>query len=113
MCVHLLSPEPDLNLCLVYNVCTWALVVTYSIMGLVLAQVLKFFDNFMKLFISGSSIYVSAILTATLFGRSPSLLFCQSMAIVTLAIVLYNYDKLHLLKSKSSQRCIPPSDAVL
>lgn len=100
--VYLLGPEPDLNLWRGYNAYTWALVATYSIMGLILAQVMKFFDNFVKLFISGSSIYVSAVLTATLFGRSPSMLFCASMALVTLAILLFNHDRLHPMKSKSS-----------
>jgi len=80
-----------------YNMYTWALVATYSMMGLLLAQVMKLFDSIVKLFISGSSMYVSALLTVVIFGRWPSVLFLVSMALVTLAILLYNLEYITLM----------------
>ena len=55
-----------------YNRYCWGLVATYSLMGLLLAQVMKFFDNIVKLFISGSSMYVSALLSYAIFGYTPT-----------------------------------------
>lgn len=80
-----------------YNRYTCALVVTYSMMGLLLAQVMKFFDSIVKLFISASSMYASACFTVFLFHRVPSSLFLASMALVTLAILLYNLERIQPL----------------
>lgn len=80
-----------------YNVYTWSLVITYSVMGLILGHVLKYFDSIVKLFISGSSMYASAILTVVLFERVPSPLFLVSMGLVSVAILLYRAEYLHQL----------------
>jgi len=86
-----------------YNVYTWSLVVTYSMMGLLLAQVMKFFDSIVKLFISGSSMYASALLTVTIFDRVPSPMFMGSMVLVTLAILLYNVERILPLLQRSHE----------
>jgi len=86
-----------------YNVYTWALVATYSLMGLLLAQVMKVFDSIVKLFISGSSMYVSAVLTVLVFGRMPSAMFVGSMVLVTLAVLLFNAEKIEPLFKKEHQ----------
>lgn len=84
-----------------YNRYCWALVATYSLMGLLIAQVMKFFDSIVKLFISGSSMYVSAVLSWLIFGYTPTWNFLGGMALVTVAMALYNYDSIKLFfKSK-------------
>mmetsp|Transcript_21032 Transcript_21032/g.43675 ORF Transcript_21032/g.43675 Transcript_21032/m.43675 type:complete len:121 (+) Transcript_21032:294-656(+) len=80
-----------------YNRYTCALVATYSLMGLLLAQVMKVFDSIVKLFISASSMYASALFTVFLFRRIPSSLFVGSMLLVTLAILLYNLERIQPL----------------
>lgn len=84
-----------------YNRYCWALVATYSLMGLLIAQVMKFFDSIAKLFISGSSMYVSAVLSWAIFGYTPTWNFLSGMALVTVAMALYNYDSIKLFFSKS------------
>lgn len=73
-----------------YNVYTFGLVGTYACMGLLIAQVMKHFDSIVKLFISGSSMYVSAVLSFAIFGLQPALSFILSLGIVTLAILMFN-----------------------
>lgn len=87
-----------------YNVYTWALVGTYSVMGLLLAQVMKFFDSIVKLFISGSSMYASAFLTAVIFGRVPDATFLLALTLVTVAIITFNIEKITPLFSGSKEQ---------
>jgi len=86
-----------------YNRYTCALVATYSMMGLMLAQVMKFFDSIVKLFISASSMYASAAFTVFLFRRTPSGLFLASMLLVTLAILLYNLERIQPLLQRRKE----------
>merc|ERR1712070_1109562 len=72
----------------------------YAVLGLLLAQIMKFFDSIVKLFISGSSMYASAFLTVTIFKRVPSFKFCFGLFLVTVALLLYNYDKIKELVTK-------------
>lgn len=95
------SPSSLFSLTSGYNRYCWALVCTYALMGLLLAQVMKFFDNIVKLFISGSSMYVSAVLSYALFGYTPTARFCFGMVLVTIAMVLYNYEKIFSSVKKS------------
>jgi len=83
-----------------YNAYTWALVATYSVMGLLLAQVMKYFDNIVKLFISGSSMYASAFLTVVIFKRYPSAMFTASLALVSAAQVGYNWERIVATSSR-------------
>ncbi|CAJ1367087.1 unnamed protein product [Effrenium voratum] len=86
-----------------YNRYCWALVATYSLMGLLIAQVMKFFDSIVKLFISGSSMYVSAVLSWAIFGYAPTWNFLAGMALVTVAMALYNFERIEaLLKAKTA-----------
>ncbi|CAK9038249.1 Probable UDP-sugar transporter protein SLC35A4 (Solute carrier family 35 member A4), partial [Durusdinium trenchii] len=87
-----------------YNQYCWALVVTYSLMGLLLAQVMKFFDSIVKLFISGSSMYVSAVLSGMIFGYTPTWNFLAGMALVTFAMVLYNLEHIKLFLTKPKEQ---------
>lgn len=102
-CTHcLMQNSEDKNsslfyLCKGYNIYTWGLVATYSLMGLILAQIVKRYGSIVKLFISGSSMYFSAVLSLVLFGRIPSALFMASISLVTLAIFLYNWESIQPL----------------
>mmetsp|Transcript_69964 Transcript_69964/g.177567 ORF Transcript_69964/g.177567 Transcript_69964/m.177567 type:complete len:337 (+) Transcript_69964:120-1130(+) len=77
-----------------YNRYVVALVVTYASMGLLLSQVMKWFDNIVKLFISGSSMYVSALFAWTIFGYAPTVNFCIGVGLVTIAMLIFNLDKI-------------------
>lgn len=76
-----------------YNVWTWMLVFTYTFMGLLISQVMKYFDNIVKLFMSGSSMYLSALAAWTLFGFKPTVQFIAGLWLTTIALVMYNLDK--------------------
>jgi len=90
-------------LCRGYNAYTWALVATYSLMGLLLAQIIKRFGSIVKLFLSGSSVYFSSALTFVLFGRTPTLLFVASMVLVTCALFMFNYENIKPLWARTHQ----------
>merc|ERR1719291_1208222 len=77
-----------------FNRYTWGLVATYALMGMIVAQVLKFLDNIAKLFMSGSAMYVSAALSWLIFGYVPTGTFVSAPAIVTAAILLYNAERI-------------------
>lgn len=77
-----------------YNVYTWGLVITFASLGLILAQIMKFFDNIVKLFISGSSIYVSSVLSWGILGFVPTPAFLVALVVVTAAILLFNFEKI-------------------
>merc|ERR1712151_859506 len=102
-CAHSLTADSEsddvsiFHLCKGYNIYTWALVATYSLMGLMLAQIVKYYGSIVKLFISGSSMYFSAVLCLLLFGRIPSALFMASMVLVTLGILLFNWENIRPL----------------
>jgi UDP-galactose transporter len=82
-----------------YNAYTWSLVLVYAVMGLLLAQVMRFFNVIVKLFISGSSMYVSAILSYVLFGYMPTPMFLLALSLITVAILLYNLEKIQKLRA--------------
>lgn len=77
-----------------YNVYVWGLVATYTMLGVLLAQVMKWFDNIVKLFISGCSMYISAILSYTIFGYAPTFNFVMALVLVSFAMVLFNLEKI-------------------
>lgn len=99
LCMYLGSGHNfGLDLIKGYNMWTWALVATYASMGLILGYVMKFFDNIVKLFLSGLSVYVSAGLTRAVFGYRPSSLFVVSLVVVTCAVLFYNLERLPPLR---------------
>lgn len=77
-----------------YNRYCWGLVATYSFMGLLIAQVMKYLDSIVKLYISGCSMYVSAALSWIIFGYLPTTNFVMGMILVTIAMVIYNLEQL-------------------
>jgi len=83
-----------------YNVYTWALVATYSLMGLLIARVMKIFDNIVKLFMSAASLYVQTFFTWAIFGYNPSTLFILSLVLVTVAMIMYNAERLGMESPK-------------
>jgi len=98
LCFHFasnpLGRHPIFGLFTGFNRYTWCLVLTYAMMGLLLAQVMKFFDNIVKLFISGSSMYVSAVLSWLIFGFAPGPFFVAGLVVVTIAIFVYNAERI-------------------
>lgn len=77
-----------------YNVYTWALVLTYTFMGLIVSQVMRWFDNIVKLFMSGSSMYLSAFAAWSIFGYVPTARFGVGLSLTTAAMLIFNWDKM-------------------
>merc|ERR1740129_2527045 len=73
----------------------------FAFMGLLIAAILKFFNSIVKLIINAASMYATAILTVLIWGRMPSMLFMGSLFAVTVAIILYNADKLFNLEASN------------
>lgn len=91
-CWH--RPGSDRPFLFGHNRYSLALVLTYALMGLVLSQVMKWFNVIVKLFMSGASMYVTAVFSWLLFGFAPTTNFALGLALVTFAMVLFNADKI-------------------
>jgi len=77
-----------------YNIYTWGLVATFASMGLIIAQVMKYFDNIVKLFISGSAMYCSAFLSWLIFKIEPTMAYCFALVIVTVSLLMFNTEQI-------------------
>lgn len=75
-----------------YGAWTWALVANYTCFGLVMGYIMKHLDNINKLFMSGSSMYVSAIVTFCIFGLRPHVMYAVGLATVTVALGIFHRD---------------------
>eukprot|EP00931_Biecheleriopsis_adriatica_P037336 TRINITY_DN21412_c0_g1_i1.p1 TRINITY_DN21412_c0_g1~~TRINITY_DN21412_c0_g1_i1.p1 ORF type:complete len:335 (+),score=71.17 TRINITY_DN21412_c0_g1_i1:129-1133(+) len=73
-----------------YGVWTWVLVANYTCFGLVIGYIMKHLDNIHKLFMSGSSMYVSAFVTVFVFGLRPHLTYAVGLATVTVALGIFH-----------------------
>ena len=84
-----LSSEGELAIGRGYNRYSWALVANYSLMGLILSRVMKYFSNITKVVISASSMYFSAAVSYLLWGTRISGLFAWGLVITTAGLGLY------------------------
>lgn len=75
-----------------FNLYAWLVVVNYVFLGLSISVVMKHFTNITKLFINGASMYVSTCASYLLFHLVPSSAFTQGLCIVTLAMLMYNWE---------------------
>lgn len=71
------------------NIYIYLLIMSYSTYGLIVSQVMKYFSSIVKLFMAGSSIVVSGILTFLWFGIIPTWNYVVGGAVVLVAVMLY------------------------
>lgn len=73
-----------------YNNLVWLVVTVQAVGGLIVAVVVKFADNVLKVFATSFSIVVSCILSAFLFDFHPSRSFLVGASLVVTATVMYS-----------------------
>mmetsp|Transcript_34243 Transcript_34243/g.82450 ORF Transcript_34243/g.82450 Transcript_34243/m.82450 type:complete len:117 (+) Transcript_34243:1181-1531(+) len=73
-----------------YNRLVWTVVSVQAVGGLIVAVVVKYADNVLKVFATSFSIIVSCILSALFFDFHASFAFIVGASLVVLATVLYS-----------------------
>ena len=73
-----------------YNSIVWTVVTVQAVGGLVVAVVVKYADNVVKVFATSFSIVVSCVLAAFLFDFHPNGLFLIGASLVVTATVMYS-----------------------
>ncbi|ETO21418.1 putative UDP-sugar transporter protein SLC35A4 [Reticulomyxa filosa] len=87
--------RPFANLLDGFNIFSWCCVGIFIGMGLVLGQVMKRFNNIVKLFMNGASIAVAGILTFFCFGTPWTVSYFIGLITVVAAVYLYRTDKIY------------------
>mmetsp|Transcript_32633 Transcript_32633/g.52928 ORF Transcript_32633/g.52928 Transcript_32633/m.52928 type:complete len:374 (+) Transcript_32633:53-1174(+) len=72
-----------------FNYWTWLLIVVYVVQGLCISQIMKYFSNIVKLFMTGASIAVSGCLTWLIFGLNFTSFYVLGLCLVIVALLLY------------------------
>ena len=73
-----------------YNRLVWTVVTVQAVGGLIVAVVVKYADNVLKVFATSFSIVVSCILSALFFDFHATFAFIVGASLVVLATVLYS-----------------------
>jgi UDP-galactose transporter len=73
-----------------YTKIVWAVVIVQAVGGLIVATVVKYADNVLKVFATSFSIIISCIISAFLFDFHPSFLFMIGASFVVAATVMYS-----------------------
>jgi solute carrier family 35 (UDP-sugar transporter), member A1/2/3 len=73
-----------------YTSLVWLVVIVQAVGGLIVAVVVKYADNVLKVFASSFSIVVSCVLSAIFFDFHASFAFVVGASIVILATVMYS-----------------------
>ena len=73
-----------------YSPIVWTVVTVQAAGGLIVAVVVKYADNVLKVFATSFSIVVSCIITAILFDFRPSFKFVIGATLVVVATVMYS-----------------------
>jgi UDP-sugar transporter A1/2/3 len=73
-----------------YNSMTWIVIINQSIGGLLVALVIKYADNILKVISNSVSMILSGLLSIWIFNFQPNLLYLTGAIIVILSIFLYN-----------------------
>ena len=76
-----------------FNYWTWLLIAVYILKGLAISQVMKFFSNIVKLFMTGGSIIVTGLLTYIVFGLQWTLAYFLGLVCVVASVILYKMEK--------------------
>jgi len=73
-----------------YTPIVWTVVIVQAVGGLIVAAVVKYADNVLKVFATSFSIVVSCVLSAIFFDFHASLTFVIGASLVVLATGLYS-----------------------
>jgi solute carrier family 35 (UDP-sugar transporter), member A1/2/3 len=73
-----------------YNRVVWTVVIVQAVGGLVVAVVVKYADNVLKVFATSFSIVVSCVISAVLFDFRPNAAFVAGAGLVVAATVMYS-----------------------
>jgi UDP-galactose transporter len=73
-----------------YSPIVWTVVIVQAVGGLIVAVVVKYADNVLKVFATSFSIVISCILSAIFFDFHASLSFVVGASLVIVATVLYS-----------------------
>ena len=73
-----------------YTPIVWTVVIVQAAGGLIVAVVVKYADNVLKVFATSFSIVISCIISAFLFDFRPTLMFLVGASLVVLATVMYS-----------------------
>lgn len=73
-----------------YNAIVWTVVIVQAVGGLIVATVVKYADNVLKVFATSFSIIISCIISAFLFEFHPSMSFLVGASLVVTATVMYS-----------------------
>jgi len=73
-----------------YHVYVWGVILVQAVGGLIVAVVVKYADNVLKVFASSFSIIFSCLISAFLFDFRPNGLFLLGAALVCLSTALYS-----------------------
>merc|ERR1712129_599819 len=72
-----------------FNGITWMFILNVMALGLSVAFVMKYFDNILKLLMSGLAIVVSGILSFFVFNLRWTFTYCSGLIVVIAAVILY------------------------
>ena len=73
-----------------YNNLVWTVVTVQAVGGLIVATVVKYADNVLKVFATSFSIVVSCVISAFLFDFHPTWMFLLGASLVVTATVMYS-----------------------
>jgi len=90
---YLLDENASLNLLKGFNVYTYLVVIVVTALGLCIGFVMKYFNNIIKLLMSGAAIVVSGVLTFFVFSLSWTLSYCVGAVVVITAVLLFKSQR--------------------
>jgi UDP-sugar transporter A1/2/3 len=73
-----------------YNAMVWTVIMVQAAGGLIVAVVVKYADNVLKVFATSFSIIFSSLVSAVLFNFRPDFSFCSGATLVMISTVLYS-----------------------
>jgi solute carrier family 35 (UDP-sugar transporter), member A1/2/3 len=73
-----------------YTTIVWTVVTVQAVGGLIVATVVKYADNVLKVFATSFSIVISCIISAFMFDFHPSISFLVGASLVVTATVMYS-----------------------
>mmetsp|Transcript_19543 Transcript_19543/g.23954 ORF Transcript_19543/g.23954 Transcript_19543/m.23954 type:complete len:401 (-) Transcript_19543:111-1313(-) len=74
-----------------YNSSVWMVIFVQAVGGLIVAIVVKYADNVLKVFASSFSIIISCFVSTIFFDFHPNLYFCLGASLVILSTVMYSW----------------------
>ncbi|KAL3801835.1 hypothetical protein HJC23_001231 [Cyclotella cryptica] len=83
-----------------YNVAVWGVIFVQAVGGLIVAVVVKYADNVLKVFASSFSIIFSCLISTILFDFRPNGLFLLGAALVCLSTALYSKPEKRVVGSR-------------